>query len=221
MAGIQRRRRAQAAPHSAHARAAPAARRSAARLRLREARDAGIAHRLRRPGAADRALAGQRPGAHETGLSIQRACSIGSIYSFDLMPSTAERPPTIDPVAAARWERRRAGRARPGCTRRSAGGWRTGCNGSRLRAAGLGRLGAGARRPGGPRAGRAPLPASAECYVVEPASALQAGAANVGRGRGGGAGRRRRCSTARCPPGGVADAVGQHGAAHGGAIRRR
>jgi hypothetical protein len=46
------------------------------------------------------------PGVAAFSLSIQSR-SIGSIYSSHLsvLPMATERPPTIDPVAAARWER--------------------------------------------------------------------------------------------------------------------
>ena len=98
MAGIERRPDAKAAAAFSHAGRHRERAAAAARARLGELQNAGVAHRPRRPGAADLALAGNGGGYPFDQLAQHRVNILGG-------PMSTDRPPTIDPVAAAHWQR--------------------------------------------------------------------------------------------------------------------
>ena len=148
---------------------------AAARLGLGEARDAGVAQRLGRPGSANGALAGQ-DGRKPFDQVPQ---SSDSIYSF--APYGRPTPAHHRPRCRARIGSSVAPARSPWLHEEVARRMEDRLQWIRLRAQGLGRLGAGAGRPAGPGAARAPLPPGAECFVAESQREPRRGGAGAAR----------------------------------------
>ena len=174
-AGVERRRVPQAV--AALARRRPA--RGSAQVAQRGAGGAKRATQASHTGRAGQA----RQTAHWLGRRSSKAAKRrasqaaehGSIYwraHAAPTPHSARRPST--PTAAAAGRGSAPAPARPGCTRRSAGAWKTGCSGSRPQPRSWADWCAAARRHRGARAGRAALPRRAVASWSSPKPALAA-----------------------------------------------
>ena len=198
-AGARRQR-----PHCGNARRQPAmAQRRQRGWGWAKRADAGFAQRLRGPGAANRALAGQG-GRKPFDQAAQHRLNI-LVRILHGRPTPAHHRPRCraragSSVAPARspWLHEEVARRMEDRLQ-----W------IRLEPQGLGPLGAGARRPAGPGAARAPLPAGAECFVVEarPARA-ERGARGSWPGPGGGAGAAAHGIMAPLPDGAASRCCG-------------